>query len=627
MASSDTKIFTVDKFLGINEAADGETELKMGEASRMENFFVTDGFNLSLRPGIQRVEFDQERNPAPILGSWSGYIGNTEYLLLCDFADGSDRLFLYSIDPAKSGAHTLVCEQAGALGLTSAEEPMVKVFSFSGKLYIMSREKIVSWQGDSFAEEIPYAPLVITGATPSGGGESLENLNLLSPYRRVEYSGDGETKAYVLPEEAVAVTRIVVDNVEWSATSGTFSATSHTFTFTTAPIKGVANVELTYSIDSATAEKNRLQILACPLVEAYNGATDTRLFLAGDGTNICYYSGVTQDGTPSATYFPAMNEVAVDISSSPITGLVRHYSKLLVFKPDGTFTITYEAVTLVDGSTVAGFYLRSINREIGNEVLGQVQTVNNHPRTLTKNGIYEWRITSSFYRDERYANRISDRVEQTLRNADIRNIIACDDSFHKTYYLFLNDESGTVLVNRYDLNREGVWCMYTGELFRGIQSAFVSGGRLTIIGNQEAFWLDDSISVDTPITPGGESTAIPAVWESGYMAFGADFRRKYSSYIYVSLLPERGSDVTITASTDRRETYTEKSVQSDIFSFEDLNFDTFTFSLDASPKIRRVRLKVKKFVYYKLIFRVTGFGARATVLGFDQQVRFASMVK
>lgn len=32
-----TKIYTVDKFLGINEAADGDTELKMGEASRMEN--------------------------------------------------------------------------------------------------------------------------------------------------------------------------------------------------------------------------------------------------------------------------------------------------------------------------------------------------------------------------------------------------------------------------------------------------------------------------------------------------------------------------------------------------------------------------------------------------------------
>lgn len=626
MATNDTKMFTVDKFLGINEAADGETELKMGEASRMENFFITDGFNLSLRPGVQRVDFDQERTPAPILGSWSGYIGSTEYLLLCDFLEDTDRLFLYKVDLTQSDEHILVCAQEGALGLTSAEEPLLKIFSFAGTLYVMSREKTVSWQGTSFVEETPYVPLVITGAEPGGGGTSLENLNLLSAFRRVEYSGDGTSTDYVLPQEAVSVTKVVVDNVEQS-NAGSFSAETHTFTFTEPPISGVANVEFTYSIDQETAEANRLQILRCPLLEAYNGSTDTRLFVAGDGTNICYYSGVTQDGDPSATYFPAMNEVAVDMSSSPVTGLVRHYSKLLVFKPDGAFTITYEAVTLTDGSTVAGFYLRSSNREVGNEVLGQVQTVNNYPRTLTKNGIYEWRITSSFYRDERYANRISAKVEDSLKVADIRNIVACDDSFHKTYYLFLNDESGTVLVNRYDLNKEGIWCTYTGELFRNVQAAFVSGGKLTIIGQQEAFWLDDSVSVDAPLTPGAGSTAIPALWESGYMAFGADFRRKYSSYIYVSLLPETNSKVTVTASTDKREVYTEKTAQSDMFSFEDLNFENFTFSLDSAPKIQRIRLKVKKFVYYKLIFRVTEYGSRATILGFDQQVRFSSMVK
>jgi hypothetical protein len=46
-----------------------------------------------------------------------------------------------------------------------------------------------------------------------------------------------------------------------------------------------------------------------------------------------------------------------------------------------------------------------------------------------------------------------------------------------------------------------------------------------------------------------------------------------------------------------------------------------------APKIRRVRLKVKKFVYYKLIFRVETEGATATILGYDQTVRFGSMTK
>jgi hypothetical protein len=95
------------------------------------------------------------------------------------------------------------------------------------------------------------------------------------------------------------------------------------------------------------------------------------------------------------------------------------------------------------------------------------------------------------------------------------------------------------------------------------------------------------------------------------MDFGADFRRKYSSILYVSMLPEENSELIVTAETDKRSDYLEKAV---------------AYEEPTSPKIKRIRLKVKKFVYYKLILRVNP-GKRATVLGIDQQVRFASMAK
>lgn len=623
-----TKMFTVDKFLGINESGDGETELKMGEASKMENFFVTDAFNLTVRPGIQRVDNDRERDTAPIIGSWSGYVNKQEFLLICDFKDGKDRLWLYVTDSEQLDNHRLYYRQDGALGLTAVDDAMVKIFPFGGNLYVMSKARTVVFRDGGFHEETPYVPLVITGAAPAGGGTTLENINLLSAYRRVEFSSDGSATAYVLPAEAASVSRITVDNKEQTvSTAGSFDASTHTFTFKSAPAKGVANVEITYAIDAATAEANRMQILRCPLVEAYNGSTDTRLFVAGDGTNMCYYSGVTMNGDVTATYFPAMNEVAVDMSGSPVTGLVRHYSKLLVFKPDGTYTISYEPVTLTDGSTVAGFYLRSANRELGNDVMGQVQTVNNYPRTVTKDGLYEWKITSSYYQDERYAKRISDRVDSSIRKADVSKIVTCDDNYSKTYYVFLNDDVGTVLVNRYDLNKDGIWCVYKSEILKNIQKAMVFGGTMIFVSYDDVFFFDKVTSLDAPRVPGGEYTPIKALWESGYMNFGADFRRKYSSRIYVSMLPESRSYMTVTASTDKRETYMEKSLQNDIFSFENLGFANWTFNLSTMPKINRIRLKVKKFVYYKLIFKVEEPGARATVLGFDQQVRFSSMVK
>ena len=110
-------MFTVDKFLGINESGDGDTELRMGEASKMENFIVTDSYNLKLRPGIKRVDFHTEREPATILGMWSGFYGTEELLAICDFYEGQDRIFLYIKDENKN--HVLKQKAIGVLGLHS----------------------------------------------------------------------------------------------------------------------------------------------------------------------------------------------------------------------------------------------------------------------------------------------------------------------------------------------------------------------------------------------------------------------------------------------------------------------------------------------------------------------------
>lgn len=619
---SGTKTFPVDKFLGVNEAADGYTELKMGEASRMVNFTVTDGMNIALRPGIQRLDFAPEREPGTVLASWAGFIGDNEYLAVADFYEGEDRLFLYD------RSNAVAYRKEGALGLTQPENAYVKIFPFAGKVYVMSAGKTVVWKDGDFREEEPYIPLVVNGASPQGGGTTLENLNMLTDRRRIDFSADGEATVYSLPAEAVSVERIVIDNEEADVEAvGSYDAASHSFTFEEAPVRGVGNVEFTYRTDSEAAEELRNTIIRMPLVEAYNGSTDTRLFVAGDGSNRCYYTGVPQSGELTALYFPAMNEVAVDMSDSPITGLTRHFGKLLVFKPNGTYTITYEPVTLVDGNTIAGFFLRSANKNFGCDVTGQVQTVDNYPRTVTAGGIYEWRITSSYYQDERYAKRVSDPVERSLRAADYRKIVTVDDSAGQTYYVFLNDGEGTVLVNRYALTREGVWCTYKGSLFEGVKAAHIFDGRMVFRNEKELFYLDEGLSTDTAETAGGETQAIGAVWESGYMDFGVDFRRKYSSNIYISLLPQSKSELVVTAETDRRGEYMEKTVTTNVFDWENANFVDWTFDVNDTPKIHRVRLKVKKFVYYKLIFKVVTKGARATVLSFDQQVRFSSMAK
>lgn len=615
------RMYTMDQFLGLNEAADGLRELKMGQASRIVNFDLTEALNLAVRPGIQPLPGGGALPGGRLLRLWSGCWGERELLTAVCFvpARGTDHVAVLE----KTGEdYTCLLSQYGALGVASAEET-VKVFQFGKRLYLMSPAALLELtdgeNGMTLAAAEPYVPTVITGASPMGGGTSLENYNLLTPKRKIQFSADGKTKAFVLPEEAAAVEGAEVDN---AAAQGSFDGTDRTYTFAGVPPEGVNNVVITYSAGEAQARRDHAAVAAMPFYEYYNGATDTRLFFYGDGSNICFYTGASKDSGVDALYVPAMNEVAVDHSASPITGMIRHYGKLLAFKPDGAFAITYSPVTLDDGNVIAGFYLRAVHKEVGNEAAGQVLLVDNYPRTLSHGGLYEWRLPNSLLADERYAKRVSEPVARSLRGADAGRVVACDDGRAGLYYLFLNDAQGTVLVNRY--GRE-VWTTYESPAARGVEAAVCCGGGVVFSVGGRLYRFDPAARYD--LDGAGESHPIGAVWESGYMDFGADYNRKYSSSIWVSLLPEAASRMSVTAATDRRDGYVEKAVGVNVFDMGNVHYGHWSYSMSRAPKIRRVKLKVRKFVYYKLIFRVDSPGARATVLGFDQLVRYAGRVK
>ena len=81
--STSEKVFTLSVFRGLNQNPDGDTKLKMGEASDMYNFRVTRDGNLQRRPGTKTL-LDLETD-APIKGLWTGFVSGHEYMLgACD---------------------------------------------------------------------------------------------------------------------------------------------------------------------------------------------------------------------------------------------------------------------------------------------------------------------------------------------------------------------------------------------------------------------------------------------------------------------------------------------------------------------------------------------------------------
>ena len=79
--------------------------------------------------------------------------------------------------------------------------------------------------------------------------------------------------------------------------------------------------------------------------------------------------------------------------------------------------------------------------------------------------------------------------------------------------------------------------------------------------------------------------------------------------------------------SDRRSDYGGRSVVSSLANFLHVDFNHFSFATNRKPQVKRVKLKVKKAAYYKLIFSSRSASATATVLRADIAVRYGSGVK
>lgn len=600
--SASEKVFQIQKWLGLNESPDGDTKLKMGEAAAMRNFRVTRDGNLQKRPGTRSVL--EIGGGHGIDAVWTGRIAGEEAVMA--ICGGS----LYSCRDGSEWA----AERIGSLG--STDRPFM--FGFAEHLYILTGYKYFRYDGTTLAEVEGYVPLVAVAVSPAGGGELLEQVNKLTGKRRAWYSPDGTASTFQLPEKGILRVNAVTRAADGSAISGwTANTADGTVSFSTAPERGVSSIEIAWEVD----DDFRGEITAMHYAETYNGTQDTRVFLYGDGSNTALYSDIDHDGKPRADYFPDQNEVRVGVANTPITGMIRHYSSLVAYKSDGAFGIQYGNVTLATGSIIPAFCVSPINRAIGNEAPGQVQLVLNNPMTLYGQDVYEWRngsyYSSNLSQDERQARRISDRVFATLHGFDTKACVCYDDNYNQEYYIC--DPSGKALVYGYAAD---AWYLYTDFPMR---CPFSYGGELYFGADDgKIYRVSTGYSYDQR---DGALAAIDCYWESGAMSFGADYQRKSSAMLWIGIKPEAKASVDVTVLTDKDAVYAQKTVDYSLFDFEHVDFADFTFSTNDKPQMRRLKIKAKKFVFYKLILKTVSDKTGVTVTSADIRVRFMGYAK
>lgn len=584
---SEKVIYQLEKWSGLNESPDGDTGLKNGEAAVMRNFRVTREGHLQIRPGYGPVVTLAEGRP--VRGLWSGYVAGREVLAA---ACGGK---LWRLDPADWTA-----EDLGAI-----EDAPTSFFGFSRKLYLLTGKEYYVWDGEGPVKAVEgYVPTVATATPPGGGGVELERVNLLTGKKRQEFSPDGTGRTFVLAEDGIDEVLAVTGTKEtWTA-----DRAAGTVTFASPPAEGVNTVVITWRKGNGRRDK----VAAMRFAELYNGGADSRVFLYGDGSNQAIYSDLDGQGAPTAEYFPDLNVTAVDSANTPITAMIRHYDRLLVFKPDGAHAIQYATANLPDGTVTAAFYASTLNREVGCAAPGQAKLVRNDPRTPWGGGVYEWALAASGTRDERNAKRLSDRVGATLGEFDLESAVAFDDSEEQEYYLVCGDRA---VVHNYGCD---AWYVYTDLPARCMER---SGGKL-LFGTPDGRLMEMSRRYRN-----SDKRDIDAYWESGSMAFEREWMRKYSSLVWVGIKPETQAVLTMTTQSNIKSDYPEKIIASGLSNFTHASFAHWSFGTNRKPQVIRVKLKVKKATFYKLILYSRSASATATVLSVDVQVRYTGNVK
>lgn len=590
-ARNESNIYQIRRFLGLNECDDGDTQLELGEASEMRNWQVTPQQHLRVRPGYGVVQ--QFRNP--VRGLWTGCVAGEEKTVCC--ADG--------------GVWEL--KEEGLRRIGDICDSPTTMFGFGGKVYFLNGQEYLVWDGDGFVDTVEgYVPLVLTAMSPAGDGTAVENINRLTGRRRCRFSADGEATRFQMPEKGLLSVDKIVIGTEEVSTGWTSDTTSGVITFGAAPEAGNSNVEVWYTMPNTL----RAMVEGMRFAEQFNGAADTRVFLYGNGSAKAVYCGVTEDGRASAEYFPDLYEILIGSENAPITGMIKYYDRLMSYKSDGgAYATRYETTTLADGSVIPGFLTVSINREIGNTAMGQVRLVKNVPRTLYGGNLYDWVMVNYGTRDERNAKLISRRVQRSLRQADPARVFCFDDDTKQEYYLFLNDAAGTALVHNYLTD---VWYCYTGL-------PVVCAGKR---GDALYFGFSDGrvVHFDKGYSNDG-GAVIDAFFASGHMAFDRDFRRKQSALVWVSVKPTANAALEVTARSDRGVSYAERTVTMCLSGFRNADFSRWSFLTSRSPQMERLRLKVRRFVYYQLILKSKSRASDATVLAVDMRVQYTGYAK
>ncbi len=514
-------------------------------------------------------------------------------------------------------------------------------FYHDNTLYILDGANYLSYDGTTLSDVVDnaFVPTTVIGRAPAGGGKLLEGANYLSPWRKNSFVGNGTSTAFYLDAQDVDEENLIVyvNGSLVDAEDYTVDHANGKVTFDAAPSDGdgVDNVVITFS-KTVTGYADTIQ--KCRFGIWFGAGENTRVFLSG---NPDYKSWDFHSGLYDPTYFPDTGYTRIGSDASAIMGYLRQYDSLLVIKEDNdqdatmyirtaelTTVETVESDLTTSTETVAVFPIQQGVAGVGAVSRYAFATLRDDPLFLSKEGVFTPTLNygsdaqrsmqnRSYYVDARLTaeTNLSQAVGVVWNGYYIlcvNGVCFVADSRQKTGK-GANEASGYEWY--YWTNIPAVVFMESeDELYFG-----TADGRLCKLRSDES----------TGLKYNDEDDPIDAFWATKQDDDGDFMMYKTMERLGSGVLikPYSRSSVEISVKTDGGNTNVLNQKMVDIFDFNNMDFERFTFSTIDAPDVMPFGLSVKKYKTLQIIARNRESNEGFGVYGFVKRFHAVKYVK
>lgn len=556
----------------------------------------------------KRVGYRQlHKLESPINGLFHGFVGNEQVFI----AHGGTKLYKWTDDHfdiirenvlnSKSSAFFSVVQ---SINEKATDKEADKAVISKTKLFILTGGDYLCYDGETVKDvaEIATIPVVLIAKAPTGGGTALQPVNLIQPKRTEKFAGDASAKIYslaakTLDAELVKVIEVTANGEIEKKENTDFTVNRETgqVTFTTAPpappVKGEDNIYITYA---KTVAGYADRVKKCSVFAYYGLGGSNRVFITG---NPEYRSYDRWCEINDPTYFPDINYSIVGTDNTKIMGYAKIGEYLIIIKEDNSqdATIFVRAASFVDNK--AAFPLKQ--GVTGTGAISPYSFVNliDEPLFLSRTGIYA--ITSNTVTAERTLQNRSTFINVALgKEEKLNNAVACE---WNGYYLLGINENVYLMDSRQKTptSEANESFSYECYLWDSVPATcFLSINGLLYFGTSDGKICKFNTDVETLDKFLDIDQAINAVWETkadndGMSALLKTMQKK-GNILTIKPSYQTGADIYVSIDGEPYELLISKRFS--LFSWENLDFNCFTFFTSETPKTILINLKIKKYL-------------------------------